>query len=282
MTGYRTTSGFLKTLFGSLTRKRASRQFTLAPSAMLSVAETLESRELLTANPVLDWNEVLLDAIRIDRTAPPKAARAMALVHTAIYDAVNSIDQGHEAYLVHVAASADASKEAAVAAAGQRTLTSLFPAQQATFDAAFAATLAAIPDGLSESRGVAVGQSAADQILTRRGTDYSTATVTYTPGTDPGDWRPTPEPFALALLPQWPNVDCWGIESGSQFRPDAPPALTSELYAFDLNEVKDLGSATSTSRTADQTNIARFWAGGPGTATPPRSMEHDRSTRGPV
>ncbi len=269
MTGYRTTSGFLKTFFGSLTRKRASRQFTLTPSAMLSVAETLESRELLTANPVLNWNEVLLDAIRIDRTAPPNAARAMALVQTAIYDAVNSIDQGHEAYLVQVAASADASKEAAVAAAGQRTLTSLFPAQQATFDAAFAATLAAIPDGLSESRGVAVGQSVADQILTRRGTDYSTATVTYTPGTVPGDWRPTPEPLAPALLPQWPNVDCWGIESGSQFRPGAPPALTSETYAFDLNEVQDLGSATSTSRTADQTNIARFWAGGPGTATPP-------------
>lgn len=232
-------------------------------------AEILEIRQLLTSDAVIEWNNVLLDAIRVDRTAPPAASRAMAIVQTAVFDAVNSIEGQYEAYFVRLSGYSNASPEAAVAAAAHKTLVSLFPAQVSTLSAAFTAALADIPDGIAETRGVQLGEAVASQILLARANDGSTTVVTYTPGTDPGDWRPTPNGFQAAVLPQWPNVTTFGVMSGSQFMPAAPPALNSAQYAQDLNEVKSLGAANSSTRTADQTAIAKFWAGGPGTATPP-------------
>src|SRR5262249_12852302 len=116
------------------------------------------------------------------------------------------------------------------------------------------------------TQGVEVGREAARQILDWRSTDGSGAFVPYTPGTDPGDWQPTPPANLPALAPQWPSVTPFAMTSSSQFRPDAPPALTSAAYAAALNEVKDLGSATSTTRTDEQTQIAKFWNDGLGTA----------------
>lgn len=234
-----------------------------------SPAEVLETRQLLTSDAVIEWNNVLLDAIRVDRTAPPAASRAMAIVQTAVFDAVNSIEGQYEAYFVRLSGYSNASPEAAVAAAAHKTLVSLFPAQASTLNAAFTAALADIPDGIAETRGVQLGEAVASQILLARANDGSTTVVTYTPGTGPGDWRPTPNGFQAAVLPQWPNVTTFGVMSGSQFMPVAPPALNSAQYAQDLNEVKSLGAANSSTRTADQTAIAKFWAGGPGTATPP-------------
>ena len=232
-------------------------------------AEVLESRQYLSGDAVIQWNQVLLDAIRTDRTAPPIASRDLAIVHTAIFDAVNSIDRQYAPYATTVVVHPRASKEAAVVSAAYETLISIFPAQKATFDTKYGAALAAIPDGQAETDGVNAGKAAASQILSLRATDGSSTTVTYTPGTDPGDWRPTPPALQSAALPQWPNVHPWAMTSGSQFRPVAPPALTSVAYATALNEVKTIGSATSTTRTADQTAIAKFWANGGGTATPP-------------
>jgi len=231
--------------------------------------ETLECRQLLSADAVLQWNEVLLDAVRVDKTAPPKASRAMAIVHTAIYDTVNSIDPEYTPYLTMVDVHPRASKEAAVASAAYETLVALFPAQKATFDAVRVSSLAEVPDGRAETDGINAGKSVAAAILSRRATDRSNATVTYTPGTDVGDWQPTPPGLAAALLPQWPDVQPWTMTSGTQFRPSAPPALNNDKYAADFNQVKRIGSATSTTRTADQTAIAQFWANGSGSSTPP-------------
>src|SRR5262249_14226767 len=112
-------------------------------------------------------------------------------------------------------------------------------------------------------------REAARQILQWRSTDGSGATVPYTPGTDPGDWRPTPPANLPALAPQWPDVTPFAMTSGSQFRPAAPPALDSAEYAAAFNEVKVLGRADSATRTEEQTQIARFWYDGPGTAFAP-------------
>jgi hypothetical protein len=227
--------------------------------------EPLDDRCLPSANVVVEWNQLAVSAVGQARVSPPIASRALAITQAAVYDAVNAIDKSFEPYYAHVAASSGASIEAAAAQAAHDALAALFPAQAATFDAALAADLVGIPAGRAR-QGVAVGHEVAQQILAWRSTDGSTATVPYTPGTDPGDWRPTPPAFLPALLPQWPNVTPFAIPSGSQFRPAAPPALDSAEYAAAFNEVKDLGRVDSTTRTAEQTEIAKFWNDGLGTA----------------
>ena len=232
--------------------------------------EQLESRDLMAADMVLQWNDHLLEAVRADRTAPPIAARAMAIVHTAIYDAVNAIDRTHEVYAVRLLAAPTTSREAAVAAAAHQTLLALFSAARApAINAHYAAALATIPDGPAEDAGVALGIRAADAILALRANDGANSSVTYVPGSAPGDWRPTPAGFAPAALPHWGAVTPFAMRSGSQFSPaEDLPALTSAEYTAAYDEVKELGSLTSATRTADQTQIAKFWANGAGTATP--------------
>lgn len=235
-------------------------------SSTLTRAHFLPTPE---GDAALDWNQTLLNAIKSDKTAPPKAARNMAMVHAAIYDAVNAIEQTHEVYHVGADAPDGASEEAAAAAAAHRVLVNLYPQQTATFDAALQASLAEIADGKAETDGVNLGKSVADQIVQWRSADGANATVQYTPGTDPGQWEPTPAGFAPALLPQWPNVTPFAMTEGDQFRPDGPPELDSDEYTAELNQVKELGGSNSTARTAEQTEIAQFWADGGGTYTPP-------------
>ena len=227
--------------------------------------ELLEDRCLLSANVVLEWNQLALDAIRQAKPNPLVASRALAITQAAVYDAVNAIDRSFAPYFAHVHASHGASLEAAAAQAAHDTLAALFPSQASTFDAALAADLVGIPPGRAR-QGIEVGHDVAQQILAWRSTDGSDAVVPYTPGTDPGDWQPTPPANLPALAPQWPSVTPFAMTSGSQFRPPAPPALDSAEYAAAFNEVKSLGRVDSTTRTADQTQIALFWKDGAGTA----------------
>jgi len=227
----------------------------------------------MSADIVTQWNDNTLAAIRTANAAPPIAARALAMVHTAIYDAVNAITQKRVAFEFDLVAPPTASKEAAVSAAAARVLKNLFPSQDATFSAAETAALALIPDNLDETAGIRVGRQAADAILSSRENDGATATVNYQPGTDPGDWQPTAPDNAAALLPQWPNLTPFALTTAHQFSDSLGagniPAIGTPEYAAAYNEVMTLGSATSTTRTEDQTQIARFWANGTGTATPP-------------
>ena len=221
------------------------------------------------ADVVIDWNSTALQAIKVDKTPPPKASRALAILHVAIYDSVNGQTRTHEPYLVAGRAPRIASAEAAVSAAGRKVLVALYPAQQAAFDAAYATAIALIPDGPGKQAGIAWGENVARKILAARANDGADATVPYVVGTDPGDWQPTPPLFAPALLPQWPFVKPFAMTSGAQFQPPPPPSLTSAMYAYDFSVVKELGELNSSKRTADQTAIARFWADGAGTVTPP-------------
>ena len=223
----------------------------------------------LKADIVTDWNQAALNAIKVDRTTPPPAARNLAILHVAIYDAVNGVARTHQPYLVKKKAHPHASADAAAAAAGHVALVAIYPAQQATFDATYAAMIAAIPAGKGKNEGIAYGEKVANEVLQSRANDGSTTVLVYTPGVGPGFWVPTPPAGAPALLPQWGNITPFAMTHGAQFRPPPPPALSSGPYAFDLNLVKELGSATSATRTADQTAIARFWADGGGTVTPP-------------
>jgi membrane-associated phospholipid phosphatase len=221
------------------------------------------------ADSVTDWNSIALDAIRVNKTPPPVAARNLAILHTAIFDACNGIGQNYQPYFVTDKPAGVASKEAAITAAAREVLDSLFPTQQTNFEAAYRNRLAEIPGGRSKSAGISWGESVAAAILQWRAHDGSDETVGYTPGSGPGVWIPTPPGFLPALLPNWPLVTCFALNDGSQFRPPPPPALDSAQWAFDFNLTKGLGRFDSATRTPEQTEIALFWADGAGTVTPP-------------
>src|SRR5438046_5689702 len=221
------------------------------------------------ADVVTEWNSVALDAIRTGHTAPPIASRSLAIAHVSIYDAVNGIARTYEPYLVQSAVPSSASREAAASAAAHEALVNLFPASASSFDALHAAILAAIRDGPQKTAGIVWGEFVANQILAARANDGSNAIVQPPGGSGPGVWVPTPPAFLPYLLPQWGFVTPFGMSSSSQFRSPGPPSLDSEQYAADYNEVKELGAALGSTRTADQTQIALFWADGAGTETPP-------------
>ncbi len=143
------------------------------------------------------------------------------------------------------------------------------PAQVALWDATLAESLATVPDGVAKTQGIALGKQVATAMLALRANDGSAVTVNYVPGTVAGDWQPTAPDFSKATLPQWPDVTPFAITSGNEFRPVAPPALNSAEYAAAVDEVARLGAKDNSQRTADQTAIAKFWADGGGTATPP-------------
>jgi hypothetical protein len=232
--------------------------------------EALEDRLVPSGDMVIQWNDILRDAVRTASSPPTFASRNMAITQAAVYDAVNALDRTHEVLLIDALAHPKASREAAVAAAAHRALVGLYPTQAATFDAKLAASLATIPDGKAEDDGVALGRSVAEQILALRQNDGSAVVLPpYLGGSAPGEWRPTPPASLPGLHPQWPDVTPFAMTSADQFRPVAPPALGSEAYTAAFNEVKDLGSATSATRTAEQKDIALFWVNGPGTASAP-------------
>jgi membrane-associated phospholipid phosphatase len=218
---------------------------------------------------ILRWNETTLQAIKTAHTPPPQAARQLAMVHAAMYDAVNSIDRSHHSYRFEVTAGPGASAECAAAVAAHRVLVALYPKQVARFDTALDECCADIPDGKGKDTGATVGQKIAEKVLDWRARDGSTRRVVHRGEKKPGVWRPTPPNYKAALLPQWRSLTCFCMDKSEQFRPDAPPALTSTAYAESLEEVRLLGSARSRTRTPDQTEIARFWADGDGTVTPP-------------
>ena len=177
-----------------------------------------------------------------------------------MFDAVNSIDGTYSPYLVDVGVSKFASKEAAAAKAARDVLTALYPSRQAIFDTELANSLGGIPHNRA-SQGIRVGQIVAREILDARSNDgWNVTPPAYVLPTTPGNWQPTPPANSAATFTHYPAVVPFALTSGSQFAPGPPPALTSDEYTNAFNEVKELGSATSTTRTADQTQVARLWA----------------------
>jgi hypothetical protein len=225
------------------------------------VRATWKSRE--SGQPVIDWNQNLLSIVNTPGAQPAniQPTWSFAVLHAAIYDAVNSIDRSHEPYVISVHAPRDASETAAADAAAHSALVGLYPAQQGALDAEYAAELSQVAAGPARDAGARVGEQVARGLLAIRiGDGSNVASPPFVPGTNPGSYVPTPPNFPAPVFSTWGNVSPFVLESGGQFRPAPPPALTSPEYASALNEVKSLGSATSTTRTADQTVIGKFWA----------------------
>lgn len=219
-------------------------------------------------DPVRAWNQLTLDIIRADATTPAVATRAMAMESIAVLDTLAAID-GTPAFMVGLDAPEGVSAGVAVAAAAHRVLSYLYPSRTAPLNERLASDLATMPAGAARDASVEFGRAVADAVIAIRDRDGWNAFATFDGGTEPGEWRPTGPSFEVAQAPHWAALTPFTLQSGDQFRADGPPDFDSAEYAAALNEVKSLGSATSATRTAEQTQIARFWADGAGSYTPP-------------
>jgi len=208
-----------------------------------------------SADVIGDWNQKAVTFVESRQMAPPHAERIMALVHLAMFDAVNSIERRYRPGIVQLDPSAKASSEAAAAAAAGTVLASLDPKTAVEMTGAIAASLTAISAGEAKSEGIRFGEAVALSVLKARANDGSGAADAYRPKTSPGVYVPTPTTVAST----WPSVRPFAMASAAQFRPQAPIALQSEEWSIDYNEIKELGGRASVKRSARQTEDARFW-----------------------
>ncbi|HEX5618793.1 MAG TPA: vanadium-dependent haloperoxidase [Solirubrobacteraceae bacterium] len=218
------------------------------------------------ADAVIDWNVQAQTTILAPAPTAHASTLGFAMVHGAMYDAVNAIDHRYEPYLDVPRARRHASKDAAAATAAFRVLAALYPDQLATLQARYDASLDAIADGRAKRRGIAAGEAAAAAMLVARANDGRLPAGTPYPfplGTTPGAWRVSPP--LTAVDPAWwvGNVKPFMIGRGDRFRTAGPNPLMSKAYARDLNEVKTIGAFDSPLRTADQTTAAIFWQAQP-------------------
>jgi len=223
--------------------------FPSPPAVRLVATALLLATPLVdaSADVVTDWNIKAGEIVIESKLGTPPAIRVMAIVQTAVHEAV--VAAGH-----HPSA-ASASVEAAVAAANRIALGKLLPAQQTSIDSAYEAALARVTDGPAKAAGIRVGERAAAAVLARRADDGPLPAENYRPHTTAGAYVPTATPAA----PQWSKRKPWLMTGAAQFRPGPPPALTSDTWARDFNEVRSLGARASRQRSAEQTDIARFW-----------------------
>jgi len=268
--------------------KRSSLLLTIGVSLTIILASSPGGADPSSVgDPVLHWNAIALQAVADDHTGtfglteqggPTRTARALAIMHAAIYDAVNSIDRSHEPYLtlVPVKGHGRVSIDAAVAEAAHAALVALYPAQRRVFHEALRSHLAEIHNHHGKALGIVVGHLAARRLLRARRSDGSDDAMPYTPSPLPGRHREDPLNTGQGFLtPGWGKVAPFVIESGSQFRSPPPPALSSQEYTDAYNEVKIFGGDgvnTPTARTPEQTLIGIYWAydGTKKLGTPPR------------
>jgi len=227
---------------------------TLCIVFLVLAAVILTSAPGARADVVTDSNARAAD-IASKHPATPIAVRTMAIVQVSVFEAVNAITGRYPSSRAKITAAPGASVEASVAAATRTGLMKLMPTLQAAIDADYQATLRPLPDGPAKTEGIAVGEQAATAIVTARADDGIGLPDTYRPHVAAGAYVPT----LLPAVPNWGKRKPWTMTSGDQFRPAAPPALTSETWARDYNEIKALGAKNSTQRTPEQTAIARFW-----------------------
>jgi hypothetical protein len=236
-------------------------------------------------DPVDYWNTVAIQTAATAGQAVQPATRTLAIVQLAVHDALNTIDPRYERYAFAGSTPAGTSLEAALATAARDAVVGAISVGQLSFpgfgtaasqanavtqvDATYGTFMAGIPDGPAKADGIALGQAAAAAILALRANDHATDFVSYTPGTNPGDWQPTPNPLPFdppaladrlpALVPGWGLVTPFVLRQDTEFEPSGPPRLSGPQYARDYEEVKAIGDKFSVTRTADQTAIARFW-----------------------
>jgi PAP2 superfamily len=259
--------------------------YSIISRALVLGIVTISLRSAWGASAVSDWNVIAIQASQTAGQNGITQSRTLAIVQVAVHDALNAIEPRFGRHAFTGDGGRNASAEAAIAAAAHDAIAGAIalgivpfpgfgtPATQAAAvsqaHAAYTAALASIPDSPAKTNGIAVGQAAAQAILARRSTDRATTPVAYTPGTQPGDWQPTPNPVPAdppaaadllpALLPGWGQVVPFVLRRSTQFDPSGPPMLRGSRYSRDYEEVRTIGAQNSTTRTAEQSSIARFW-----------------------
>jgi membrane-associated phospholipid phosphatase len=262
---------------------------------MLAKAQQSNVTDIMRMVSLLRWNAIAIDASGLDHTpvqvgetrvfgeqlGPHRSSRAMAIVHIAIFDAVNAIYRRHRSFSNLPLADSRTSMEAAIAQAARDTLVALYPSQASRFDARLRVDLLLIRPGIGKSLGIALGSSSAQTILAARSNDGSNHSEMrmgqdYFPGDAPGIWRQDPiSQIPLAMGARWSETDPFVIAAADQFRIAPPPAMNSPDYTAAFNEVLALGGdgiTTPTQRSAEQTHVGIFWAydGTPSLCAPPR------------
>jgi hypothetical protein len=246
---------------------RASMMSRSIPTALIGASLAVVIPAPAFANVITDWDE---KAVAVVTPMPPYTAeRVMGMVHAAMFDAVNSIEPRYRPYLVQLPADPTTSKEAAAAAAAAAVLATIDPKTADEMKVTIATYLASIPDGSAKSDAVKLGEAVAAKVLEARVKDGADASDDYRPRTTPGVYVPT----AITLSSMWPNMKPFAMVTPSQFRPVPPISLESEEWATDYNELKDYGGKISAKRTAQRTEIARFWLVGPPVSYHPFARE---------
>ncbi|MEA2669212.1 MAG: hypothetical protein QOJ33_2146, partial [Chloroflexota bacterium] len=238
----------------------AATSTALAGSASTAIGDR---NTKISGASVIAWNQELVKIVLTPGAQPATIhpTRSYAMLHAAINDAVVSITRDASPLLVSVNAPRGARPDAAAIEAGRATLAALYPGFRGELAQLADGQLATIPNGADKQQGIQVGDAIAARVLQLRANDGSAVVpAPFKPGTLPGNYRPTPPNFPTPVFTDWGQVTPFVLKSGSQFRPEPPPALTSATYAQALNEVKSLGQNTSVTRTAEQTIIGKFWA----------------------
>ena len=240
--------------------------------------------EVRRGNVIQDWNAAALNVVRqwstvsndpyqgrIVSAQPPMVARNLAMIHAAMFDAVNAVEGKYEGYATNVAPQIAVSAKAAAASAAFEVAKSLYFAvdEITVWQASLNETLAEETDEVGKSLGLELGRKAGQAILNARVNDGIKSSSSYKPIDEAGHWNRTYPDFLPPLLAQWPNVKPFALSSSDEFRPSPPPSIDSQDYADAVDEVLRLGRFQSSERTSEQTAIALFWADGGGTATPP-------------
>jgi membrane-associated phospholipid phosphatase len=219
-----------------------------------------------TGQVVVDWNKTLISILGTPGAQPATVhpTRSFAILQAAEFDAVVSVTHAGRPYAIDAKVHGKASAAAAADQAARDVLAGLYPAQARVADAQLASELAAIPDGTAKTRGMAAGSEVAAKLLALRANDGSALTPPpFVPSTAPGDYQLTPPNFPPPVFTNWGGITPFVLKTGSQFRPDAPPPVTTAEYAQALAQVESLGQDTSTTRTAEQTTIGKFWGATP-------------------
>lgn len=234
-------------------------------SLTMLVSMLLIGPAVVNADVILDWNTIALNTAIANGQSPFAQARTAAIVQLAVFESVNAIRGDYEPYLGIITAQPGASTEAAAVAAAHRVLSTYFPASASALDAARADSLALIADGQPKVDGIATGEAAAAAMILLRANDGSSPPQFKTPGAMvPGEWQATPScpvvnGIAVGTFLHWQNVTPFGIPSAQQFLLGPPPALTSNRFARDYNEVVRVGSLASTERPPDRADVVHFY-----------------------
>jgi hypothetical protein len=252
--------------------RRLARQWMTAaiglPTALAAAA----------GDPVLSWNALLLDAIRAETTPPTLASRNLAILHTAIYDAVNSVERTHQPYRFLLPPDGEASAEAAAVGAAHSVLVILHGSVRAHFDAAYEQFVASTAHSAGLTNGLQLGRLIGSLTVSSRSADGASTQIPYIPNDAPGQWRRTPPFFRPPLDPHWRFVEPFCLAELEPFVPPGPPPLESPAYTEKFNQVKSLGGVMSATRTPEQSTIAVFWSDFSYTVTPPGHWQEIAAT----